>query len=142
MDKNRLDRLMNRAWIGSQLKKFCADHGLGNLKAAIKRTGYTNMLNAWEGNVFPSWDNLVSIAEGCESDLETLMSYLDPGEPFKNEEIVIAPEHRQLVRMLLAVLTDANEEGQVSITNLIKMFHDNYAAKPRSKRRAIARTDK
>jgi transcriptional regulator with XRE-family HTH domain len=112
VDRELKEKLLDKRWVGEQLKLFRQRHGFPTHVALQEATGLTGLSYNEQGKQFPSWPALVKIAEACKVDLVALVRFFAPETKQK-------PEH-PLVTEARALASRAPSEADLLVRILRK----------------------
>src|SRR5438046_1409418 len=120
MNEDRLKKLNDRRWVGDRLQKFIESKG--KTVQQLKGTDdLSNLPSYIAGTAKPSWPALVALAVGCNSDLESLMKFIDPA----TRPPVANPKHVELHRKLQTLL-DADAPWPMAAEVNVEAVHAYY----------------
>lgn len=120
MNENRLKNLNDKHWVGKRLQEFIESKGksVQELKAF---DDLSNLPGYIAGAAKPSWPALVALALRCNSDLESLMKFIDPA----TRPAAANSKHVELHRKL-QVLLDALDPWPMAAEINVEAVHTLY----------------
>src|SRR5262249_17948787 len=119
--------LLDRRWVGGELKRFREQHGFKNQKSLQLAAGLVSLSRNEDGSQFPNWATVVKVAYACGTTVTQFFADLEPMDSVP--DVLRYPEETRLLHAILDLSKSSNlkdrEVAEWLRGNLIT-FHERW----------------
>lgn len=121
---------------GRRLAEFWKKHGFPRNEDLTEKTKLTNLSRYENGKAFPRWDEFLKIVAACNSDVVTVMGFIDrEGAAHHVAGLQIAPDEVAIFQMLRTILDCKSNTRRIEgITVNLEEFSDAARREMQEKR--------